>query len=53
MLQSLWGLGLLMAVCIVWFGNRIGIEEQMLEGEFGEEYQAYCQTTKRLFPYVY
>jgi protein-S-isoprenylcysteine O-methyltransferase Ste14 len=53
MLQSLWGLALLLAVCIVWFGNRIGIEEQMLTGEFGEKYQAYCQTTKRLFPYVY
>jgi protein-S-isoprenylcysteine O-methyltransferase Ste14 len=53
MLQSVWGLGLLIAVCAVWFGNRIGIEEQMLAGEFGEEYQVYCQTTKRLFPYIY
>jgi protein-S-isoprenylcysteine O-methyltransferase Ste14 len=52
-LQSLWGLGLLVAVCAVWFGNRIGIEEQMLAGEFGEEYQVYCQGTKRLFPYIY
>jgi protein-S-isoprenylcysteine O-methyltransferase Ste14 len=53
MLQSGWGLALLLAVCIVWFGNRIGIEEQMLEERFGEEYQAYRQQTKRLFPYVY
>ncbi|MEH2219902.1 MAG: isoprenylcysteine carboxylmethyltransferase family protein [Nostoc sp.] len=53
MLQSLWGLGLLLTVCIVWFGNRITIEEQMLEERFGEEYQSYCQQTKRLFPYVY
>jgi protein-S-isoprenylcysteine O-methyltransferase Ste14 len=52
-LQSLWGLGLLFAVCIVWFGNRIGIEERMLSERFGDEYQAYCQQTKRLFPYVY
>jgi hypothetical protein len=22
MLQSLWGLGLLLTVCVVWFGNR-------------------------------
>lgn len=53
MLQSIWGLGLLLAVCMVWFGNRIAIEEQMLEEQFGEEYQLYCQRTKRLFPYVY
>ena len=52
-LQSLWGLGLLVAVCLIWFGNRIGIEEQMLVEQFGEEYRSYCQTTKRLFPYVY
>lgn len=53
MLQSLWGLGLLLTVCVVWFGNRIAIEERMLEERFGDEYQSYCQRTKRLFPYVY
>jgi protein-S-isoprenylcysteine O-methyltransferase Ste14 len=53
MLQSVWGLGLLLTVCVVWFGNRIAIEERMLEERFGEEYQSYCQQTKRLFPYVY
>ena len=53
MLQSLWGLGLLLFTCIVWFGNRIAIEERMLEERFGEEYQSYCQQTKRLFPYIY
>ncbi len=53
LLQSWWGLGLLCAVCIVWFGNRIGIEERMLEQRFGEQYQSYCQQTKRLFPYIY
>ncbi|MCG8366382.1 MAG: isoprenylcysteine carboxylmethyltransferase family protein [Pseudanabaenales cyanobacterium] len=53
MLQSIWGLGLLILVCIVWFGNRIVIEEQMLEDYFGEEYQSYRQQTKRLFPYIY
>ncbi|MEM9214326.1 MAG: isoprenylcysteine carboxylmethyltransferase family protein [Cyanobacteria bacterium P01_F01_bin.150] len=53
MVQSLWGLGLLLATCIVWFGNRIAIEEKMLEEEFGEAYQSYCKQTKRLFPYVY
>ena len=53
LLQSIWGFGLLLCVCIVWFGNRIGIEEQMLLDRFGDEYQSYCQQTKRLFPYVY
>ncbi|MDZ8183258.1 MAG: isoprenylcysteine carboxylmethyltransferase family protein [Nostoc sp. ChiSLP02] len=53
MLQSLWGSGLLLMVCVVWFGNRIAIEEQMLEERFGEEYQSYSQQTKRLFPYIY
>ncbi len=53
MLQSLWGFGLLLAICTVWFGNRIGIEERMLSERFGDKYQDYCQQTKRLFPYVY
>ena len=53
MLQSLWGSGLLLVICIIWFGSRIGIEEQMLEERFGEEYQSYSQQTKRLLPYVY
>jgi protein-S-isoprenylcysteine O-methyltransferase Ste14 len=53
LLQSLWGLSLLLVVCLVWFGNRIGIEERMLLARFGDEYQAYCQQTKRLFPYLY
>ena len=53
LLQSWWGFGLLLAVCLVWFGNRIGIEERMLLARFGDEYQTYCQQTKRLFPYLY
>ncbi len=52
-LHSLSGLGLLLATCFTWFGNRIGIEEQMLEEKFGKEYQSYCDQTKRLFPYLY
>jgi protein-S-isoprenylcysteine O-methyltransferase Ste14 len=53
LLQSWWGFSLLLGVCVVWFGNRIGIEERMLRERFGDEYQSYCQQTKRLFPYVY
>jgi len=52
-LQSFFGLALLIAVCVVWFGNRIAIEENMLAGRFGDEYRQYCQETKRLFPYIY
>ena len=48
MLQSLWGLLLLFITCGIWFGNRIGLEEQMLEEEFGESYRSYCQETKTL-----
>ncbi|MDJ0733062.1 MAG: isoprenylcysteine carboxylmethyltransferase family protein [Nostocaceae cyanobacterium] len=53
MLQSLLGLGILTAICIVWFGSRMRIEEQMLTAKFGDEYRDYCQHTKRLFPYIY
>ncbi|NET36667.1 MAG: isoprenylcysteine carboxylmethyltransferase family protein [Cyanothece sp. SIO1E1] len=53
MLQSWASLMLLAAVCTLWFGNRIGIEEHMLEQEFGQAYTSYCQQTKRLFPYIY
>ncbi len=53
MLQSLVGLGLLAVVCVVWFGNRIMIEEEMLAQEFGEDYTAYQQQTKKIFPLIY
>ena len=53
MLESFLGLSLLFATCVVWFGNRMTIEEKMLEERFGEEYQSYCQQSKRLFPYIY
>ncbi len=53
LLQSFLSLGLLAAVCMVWFGNRIAIEEEMLEQQFGEAYRAYQQKTKKLFPFVY
>jgi protein-S-isoprenylcysteine O-methyltransferase Ste14 len=50
--QSFLALALLAGVCIIWFGNRIAIEEDMLLGRFGDEYRQYCQETKRLFPYI-
>lgn len=53
LLHSYLSLGLLAVVCTIWFGNRIGIEEVMLREEFGEEYQAYQQQTKRLIPLIY
>ncbi len=53
MLQSSFSLVLLAGVCIVWFGNRIALEEEMLEKEFGDEYKTYQQQTKRLFPFIY
>lgn len=53
MIGSIWSLILLALVCFVWFGNRIKIEEDMLENKFGEEYKAYKQKTKKLLPFVY
>ena len=42
---------------IVGFGTlyllRVGREERMMEGEFGSQYQEYCQRTKRIIPGVY
>ena len=52
-LQSIVSFGLLALVCIVWFGNRMMIEEEMLEKEFGDQYRAYQQKTKKLFPFIY
>ena len=52
-LQSIVSFALLALVCIVWFGNRMMIEEEMLEKEFGDQYRAYQQKTKKLFPFIY
>ena len=53
LLQSSISLILLVIVCMIWFGNRIMIEEKMLLQEFGEDYKTYQQQTKRLFPFIY
>jgi len=53
MLHSFLALGVLVAVCCIWFGSRIPLEEAMLERRFGEEYRQYCQQSNRLFPYLY
>ncbi|MEM1153645.1 MAG: isoprenylcysteine carboxylmethyltransferase family protein [Pseudomonadota bacterium] len=53
LLQSLLGLILPLATCVLWFGNRMAIEEKMLEEEFGEEYRSYCRESKRLYPFIY
>ncbi len=42
---------------LVGFGTlfflRVGQEEEMMKAEFGEEYEAYMQRTKKVFPKVY
>jgi protein-S-isoprenylcysteine O-methyltransferase Ste14 len=53
LLQSSISFVLLAIVCIIWFGNRIMIEEEMLVKEFGEDYKTYQQQTKRIFPFIY
>ena len=47
-------LGFLFALAgIPLFIYRIGVEEKMLIGEFGDEYLEYTKDTWKLFPYVY
>lgn len=53
LLQSWLSLGVLVIVCLIWFGNRITIEEEMLTQEFGNKYQIYQEKTKRLLPLIY
>ena len=53
MMQSIISFVLLAVVCLVWFGNRMAIEEEMLTKEFGNEYKIYQQQTKKLFPFIY
>lgn len=50
--SSLYGLGLMFLGCIFLL-FRIEIEEKMLIDEFGHEYEAYRERTKKLFPYLY
>ncbi len=52
-LQSLLSCLVLSIVSLIWFGNRIRLEEEMLEQEFGKNYQIYQQQTKRLIPFVF
>jgi protein-S-isoprenylcysteine O-methyltransferase Ste14 len=42
-----------MLLIIPLFLKRIRMEEEMLIGEFGPDYVAYMETTKRLIPFVY
>lgn len=37
----------------VLFFMRVDVEERMMLDNFGDEYRAYCATTKRIIPYVY
>jgi protein-S-isoprenylcysteine O-methyltransferase Ste14 len=53
LLKAWISLGLMVIVCTLWFGHRLQIEEQMLAEHFGATYRQYCQTTKRLLPFVY
>lgn len=37
----------------VLFFMRVNVEERMMLDNFGQEYRAYCETTKRIIPFVY
>lgn len=51
--QSLIGLIVTIILAIITYGYRIKIEENLLEKEFGNEFQKYRRKTKLLFPWVF
>ena len=51
-LASLYGFAT-MALVIPLFLNRIKIEEKLLIEEFGEEYERYKETSRKLIPYLF
>ena len=51
-LSSLYGTAIMLLV-IPLFLNRIRIEERLLIEEFGAEYEAYMEATKKLVPLIY
>ncbi|NTW48955.1 MAG: isoprenylcysteine carboxylmethyltransferase family protein [Chlorobiales bacterium] len=53
LLQSLWGLVLLLVAGGITFGNHIRVEEAMLEKKFGAEFLGYKKKTKKLIPFLY
>jgi len=52
LLSSAYGI-LFIAVATILLLFRIGIEEKMLIGVFGEDYKEYQRNTKKLIPYIY
>ena len=42
-----------MSALIPIFLNRIRMEERLLTEEFGDEYRAYKEATRKLIPFVY
>jgi protein-S-isoprenylcysteine O-methyltransferase Ste14 len=49
-----WIAGLAGLICFsIAYATRIDKEEQMLLDQFGDEYEAYRQRTKRLVPYLF
>lgn len=54
LLLNAWiSLAITVILCMLWFGHRIHIEEQMLVAHLGQTYLHYRQRTKRLFPFIY
>lgn len=52
LLSSAYGV-LFIAVATILLLFRMGIEEKMLIGVFGEDYKEYQRTTKKIIPYIY
>ena len=50
--SSLYGV-VVMVIAGIFLILRIRIEEEMLLGQFGKEYEEYMKKTKKLIPYIY
>ncbi len=42
-----------MSLLIPFFFYRISIEERMLIEEYGDKYWTYCETTRKLIPFIF
>ncbi len=51
--SSLVSLAAVLVLLLPGLVHRIGVGENLLVGEFGDEYRAYAQKTHRLFPGVW
>jgi protein-S-isoprenylcysteine O-methyltransferase len=52
-LDNLWSILVIVVPIVLVLAYRIRIEEKMLTGAFGAQYEQYSRHTKRLIPLIY